>query len=229
MSKNKTEIKSKRLRIVPKTAEEMRAVIERETDEELKQAYTEMLEGMEQHPDEWIWYTDWNIYLKKEDTLVGGIGFKGPANEMCEVEIGYEINADYRRQGYGLEAVEGMIGWAFQNENVFYVMAETTPDNDKSQGLLKKAGFKETGTQGEEGPRFEKERPKSNYMTFYMSIGMCLGMSLGLSLFKNAATGLCVGMGLGVLLGSGMDSKENRRRKEIAEKRSGESHEKSDE
>lgn len=228
MSAKKTEIKTKRLSIVPKTAEELRETMQQETDGELKQAYSEMLEEMEKHPDDWIWYTDWSISLKKEHTLVGGIGFKGSANENCEVEIGYEVAEDYRRQGYGFEAVEAMIDWAFQNENVFYIMAETAPDNDKSQGLLKKAGFTETGTQGEEGPRFEKERPKSNYTNFYLSIGMSLGLCFGLSLFDNMALGLVCGMGIGALIGIALDKKENQRREVIIGKRKGVSHDESE-
>lgn len=94
---------------------------------------------------------------------MGSIGFKGSANESGEVEVGYGIEEEHRRKGYGLEAVNVMMEWAFQNEKVYYIMAETLADNTASQRLLEKAGFTPTGTIGEEGPRFEKEKPKTSY------------------------------------------------------------------
>ena len=185
----------------------------------MQKAYGDMIRGVEEQPEDWLWYTDWTITLKGTETFVGSIGFKGSANESGEVEIGYGIEEEHRRKGYGLEAVNAMMEWAFQNEKVYYIMAETLADNTASQGLLEKAGFTPTGTIGEEGPRFEKEKPKTSYTSLFLSVGMCLGMSIGLTAFDNIATGMCLGMLFGVAVGSAMDQNDKKHREEIRKKR----------
>lgn len=225
MKNKKIQLKTKRLCMEPKTLEELRNAKMRENDPEMKKAYQDMIDGMEAHPEEWIWYTDWTISLRKEKVAIGGVGFKGAPDEKAEVEIGYGIDEPYRRQGYGLEAVNAMLEWAYSNEKVYFVMAETAPDNIASQELLKKAGFVENGTFGEEGPRFEKERPASGYMATYMCLGLSVGMCFGLSLFDNLAMGMCLGMALGICIGAGLDSQEKKKREEIREQRSGKTEE----
>ena len=49
-------IKNERIRIYPASQEQMEKCIDSETDEELKKAYSEMLEGCLAHPEEWDWY-----------------------------------------------------------------------------------------------------------------------------------------------------------------------------
>ena len=55
--------------LYPLSDEEMRLVIEKESDPEMKQAYTEMLEGSLSNPDKRIWYAIWNMELN-QDTFV---------------------------------------------------------------------------------------------------------------------------------------------------------------
>lgn len=219
MKNKKIQIKTKRLCIEPKTLEELREVKAQERDPELTKAYQDMIDGMEAHPKEWLWYTDWTISLRKEGTVIGGLGFKGEPDEKSEVEIGYGIDEPYRRKGYGLEAVNVMLEWAFSNEKVYFVMAETVPDNAASQELLKKVGFVETGTVGEEGPRFEKERPAGSYMATYMCLGLSVGMCFGLSLFDNLAMGMCLGMAFGLCIGAGLDAQEKKKREDVKNRR----------
>ncbi len=220
MKKNKKiQLKTKHLCISPKTLEELKLALEKETDPEMQKAYGDMIRGVEEQPEDWLWYTDWTITLKGTETLVGSIGFKGSANESGEVEVGYGIEEEHRRKGYGLEAVNAMMEWAFQNEKVYYIMAETLADNTASQGLLEKAGFTLTGTIGEEGPRFEKEKPQTSFTSLFLSIGMCLGMSVGLTVFDNVATGMCLGMLFGVAVGSAIDQNDKKHREEIRKKR----------
>lgn len=58
-------VETERMYLYPLSDEEMRLVIEKESDPEMKQAYTEMLEGSLSHPDNRIWYT-----------IVGGVPAK---------------------------------------------------------------------------------------------------------------------------------------------------------
>ena len=62
-------------------------MIASEQDEELKKAYTEMLEGCLRHPDQWDWYAIWMIE-KTDGTHIGDLCFKG-LRENGIAEIGY--------------------------------------------------------------------------------------------------------------------------------------------
>ena len=49
-------IETKRIKICPASREQMEEIIATETCEELKVAYSQMLEGCLAHVDEWEWY-----------------------------------------------------------------------------------------------------------------------------------------------------------------------------
>lgn len=149
-------IETKRLRIHPATKEEMEARIASETVDELKAAYTEMLEGCLQHPQQWGWYAMWMIELA-DGTPIGDLCFKG-LNESGTPEIGYGIFKEYQGQGYATEAVQAAVDWALRDPKVMAVEAETTIENIASQRVLTKCGFKANGKVGEEGPRFTFNR-----------------------------------------------------------------------
>ena len=145
-------VETERLIVYPASREQMEAYIAAEMDAELKKAYTEMLEGCLQHPDQWEWYAMWMIELR-DRTHIGDLCFKG-LNANGTVEIGYGILEEYQRQGYAAEAVDAAVDWALQQPGVTRMEAETEPDNRASRRVLEKCGFLPTGTVGEEGPRF---------------------------------------------------------------------------
>ena len=145
-------IKTERLQIYPASENQMKACISAETDKEMKKAYSEMLEGCLNHPDQWDWYAMWMIELK-DGTHIGDLCFKGLAPNGT-TEIGYGILDDYQGQGYATEAVKAVLDWALQDPKVTTVEAETDPGNMASQRVLEKCGFVPNGKTGEEGPRF---------------------------------------------------------------------------
>ena len=145
-------IRTERLCIYPTSWKQMEAMIASEQDEELKIAYTEMLEGCLRHPDQWDWYAIWLIE-KTDGTHVGDLCFKG-LRENGIAEIGYGILEEYRRQGYATEAVQAACRWAFRHAEVKSLEAETETENAASQRVLEKCGFRPNGIMGEEGPRF---------------------------------------------------------------------------
>ena len=145
-------IRTERLCIYPASWKQMEAMIASEQDEELKKAYTEMLEGCLRHPDQWDWYAIWMIE-KTDGTHVGDLCFKG-LRENGIAEIGYGILEEYRRQGYATEAVQAACRWAFRHAEVKSLEAETETENAASQRVLEKCGFRPNGIMGEEGPRF---------------------------------------------------------------------------
>lgn len=60
----KIQLKTKHLCISPKTLEELKLALEKETDPEMQKAYGDMIRGVEEQPEDWLWYTDWTITLK---------------------------------------------------------------------------------------------------------------------------------------------------------------------
>lgn len=147
-------VKTEHLTIYPLTDREIENIIALELDMDMKQAYSEMLDGCKQHPDQRIWSAIWNIQLNNETNLcVGDLSFKGLDSDGF-VEIGYGIKIEYQGQGYMTEALIAMARWASKQTGVNMVEAETDPDNKASQRVLEKAGFHSNGIMGVEGPRY---------------------------------------------------------------------------
>lgn len=73
--------------------------------------------------------------------LVGSGGFKGGPNPEGMVELGYEIAPGLWNQGYASEAVQGMLRFAFADNNVRQVIAHTLGEENASNKVLRKNGF----------------------------------------------------------------------------------------
>jgi len=206
------ELKTKRLILVPLDDAALRVRLDTEPDEEMKEALGEMLAGCARHPEARLWYTEWQMRLKTDGTIIGSLDFKGPPDEKGEAEIGYGTDAAYRGSGYTTEAARALIDWAFsQSEGLFYIMAETAPDNAASQRVLEKLKFKPTGKTGGEGPRYELERPATSWAAIFMCLGLSVGVSFGTGL-GNTSIGMCLGLACGLGLGSLLDAEENKKR-----------------
>ena len=147
-------VETERMYLYPLSDEEMRLVIENESDSEMKQAYTEMLEGSLSNSDKRIWYAIWNMELKDESgIIVGDFCFKGLSDDGV-IEIGYGLKEEYRHYGYMTEVLKAITEWALSQESVKQVEAETDAENIASQKVLLQSGFISNGKMGEEGPRF---------------------------------------------------------------------------
>lgn len=216
MKKKPVVLKTKRLIIQTMTDEELKELIAQTEEEELKAAYQEMLDGCVQNPKARLWYTAWNIMLRSDRTAIGSACFKGPAQNHS-VEIGYGLDEPYWGNGYATEAAEAMINWAYSNEGVYFVEAETEPENTASKKVLEKLGFLEDGT-GEEGPRFVKEAPTATWMTTYMCFGLCIGMCYGTAIDK-IGVGMCLGMCIGMSIGLALDNSQKKQREKLRKER----------
>lgn len=216
MKKKEPVIKTKRMLIQPMSDQEIENRMETSDSDTLRAAYGEMLSGCKRDPENRLWYAPWRMTLKSDQTYIGDLGFKGPARENT-VEIGYGVLKEYEGKGYTTEAVQAMTQWAFGNEGVIFVEAETESDNKASLCVLKKCGFTSDGD-GEEGPRFVLESPLTNWMAIYMLLGLSIGTSLG-SASGNMAIGTSLGMCIGLCIGASLDSFAKKERKKLREQR----------
>ena len=154
--KKEIVIETERFAIHTASQDEMLRIIEKQTNDILKTAYQEMLQGCLEHPNLWQWYCIWIIELK-DGTYTGDLSFKG-LNDDESVEIGYGILEEHQGRGYATEAVGAVIAWALQQPGITRVEAETAPDNLASKRVLEKCGFTPSGIIGQEGPRFVRAR-----------------------------------------------------------------------
>ena len=89
------------------------------------------------HPDAagWmLWY-----FVRDENgsrIAIGNGGFKGKPVDGT-VEVGYSIVSEFQRQGYASEGVGARLDWAFDHADVQRVIAETLPELEASQTVLR--------------------------------------------------------------------------------------------
>ena len=97
--------------------------------------------------EEWL---PWAIAL--DGRMVGHIGFHGPPGvngpkKPGALEVGYTVFEPFRRRGYATEAVVGILEWARAEHGVRHFVASVGPWNEPSLALVRRLGFRETGTQ----------------------------------------------------------------------------------
>lgn len=94
-----------------------------------------------EYPHLYQWYTNWEIVLKSENRIIGGLGLAGEPNANGEAEAGYLIDKRYHRRGYASEALQAITRWVFGHDNVHALIAHTYDGNTASKNLLNKNGF----------------------------------------------------------------------------------------
>lgn len=81
--------------------------------------YEEILKACRKDPDRWYWYTDWTVHSKLIGCPVGTIRFSGPPQGGV-LSLTCEIKEQYRRQGYGAEAVQAALQWANRRGDMYF-------------------------------------------------------------------------------------------------------------
>jgi ribosomal-protein-alanine N-acetyltransferase len=115
------------------------------------------------HPEAVGWML-WYFVLTENGSriAIGTGGFKGKPVEGT-VEIGYSIVPEFQRRRYAFEGVGALVNWAFEHDDVQRVIAETFPELEGSQALLRKLGFRSVEGASEPGiRRFEKLRAENS-------------------------------------------------------------------
>jgi ribosomal-protein-alanine N-acetyltransferase len=81
----------------------------------------------------------WLIVL--DDLVIGECGLKHAPGPDGSAEIGYGMGAAWRANGYGTEAVRGLMGWLGDLPDCRRVTAEVHESNLASRRLLERLGF----------------------------------------------------------------------------------------
>ncbi|MFT5593807.1 MAG: ribosomal-protein-alanine N-acetyltransferase [Oceanicoccus sp.] len=97
----------------------------------------------------------WAIRLKESDQLIGTCGFNSWSQKMKNAVLGYDLLPVYWGRGYATEAVHRIIKAAFDGVlpcgALHRIQGDTVPDNQASQAVLTKVGFKEEGIRRQSG------------------------------------------------------------------------------
>ena len=216
-------IPTKRLSLVPMTADELADAIDAQTDAHLKAAYTEMRRCVLEYPAQALWHTAWRMVHKETGETVGDLGFQGVPVDKT-VEIGYGVLEAFRKQGYAAEAVHARIDWACTQPDVYYARAITDEGNLASERVLEKLKFQRILTHPaaavlEDGQTlWELEKPASSWMAIYMCLGLGCGGAIG-SALNSYTIGMSIGLALGVALGVSLDGQDRERRKREQDKK----------
>lgn len=100
-----------------------------------------------------------------ERHVIGTLGFHGPPDEQGRLEVGYRVEAPYRRHGYAREAVRALFDWAASAHGIHRFVASVSPTNEPSLQLIAGFGFEQTGSHIDEIDglelEFETDWPKT--------------------------------------------------------------------
>lgn len=83
----------------------------------------------------------WCVFNSKTDDYIGLLTIKEIEIAACRGEIGYSILKEHWRNGYGKEAAERVLQYAFEDINLHSVFAMISPKNEGSQRIVQGLGF----------------------------------------------------------------------------------------
>jgi RimJ/RimL family protein N-acetyltransferase len=86
------------------------------------------------------------IVIRDTGEMAGYVNFHGPPGDEGWVEIGYQIQPEFRRRGLAFEAAIAMFLWAGER-GVGRFRLSIGPNNEPSLAMAQKMGFTRTGEQ----------------------------------------------------------------------------------
>lgn len=101
-------------------------------------------------------YLAYAVMLKNNNIVVGSIGCSY-YEDLQEIGITYFIGAQYRNNGYAVEAVKAYTKYFFSHYNVQKMIATVRNENVPSWKAIEKAGFLLTGKRMYKDLNDEKE------------------------------------------------------------------------
>ena len=101
----------------------------------------------------------WSMHFFVDAATGRMVGSGGYADRPVDrtVEIGYEVAAGFRGQGFGTAAARALVERAVASGDVDHIIAHTQPGPNPSTGVLRSLGFEHVGHQEdpEIGPVWE--------------------------------------------------------------------------
>lgn len=149
------ELRTSRLHLRPMAMSDKEAVLNIFSDEQALKYWgkepirsIEEAESMVQQELDWVAAGScmtWALALPDSDQLVGKIVLFQLNEQNQRAEIGYIVDRRYWGQGYMSEAIECVLGFAFDVLELHRIEADTDPENSASLAVLDKFGFSPEG------------------------------------------------------------------------------------
>ena len=90
-------------------------------------------------PDTWFQF---GIRVQESGLIIGDIGAHFMADDVRQVEIGFTVASRHQGQGFGTEAVSGLVDYLFGVHGKHRVFASVDPRNEPCITLLKRVGMR---------------------------------------------------------------------------------------
>lgn len=88
----------------------------------------------------------WFIYLRRNDSLLGGITLSNLRRGASQCgELGYWIGQPHAGKGYMTQALALVVAYSFGPMKLHRLEAACVPENEASQRVLRRAGFRAEG------------------------------------------------------------------------------------
>jgi [ribosomal protein S5]-alanine N-acetyltransferase len=87
----------------------------------------------------------WGIALKESGELVGTIDLYNINQDTENCEVGYDLGFNWWNQGYGTEALQAVVEFAFRFMNIHKISATHGIDNPASGKIMLKVGMEREG------------------------------------------------------------------------------------
>jgi RimJ/RimL family protein N-acetyltransferase len=95
-------------------------------------------------------WTAYQVIRRSDGVAVGGCGFAlGGPDVQGRVNISFSIVESACGEGYAIEALTAMIGWAKAQASVTRVLAETAATNTGGISVYERAGMRRAGSDGQ--------------------------------------------------------------------------------
>ena len=106
-------------------------------------AFVESLAGVRPGvPGEWFQFA---LEERSDGALVGDLALKVDADEPREAEVGFTLAPAHQGKGYATEALEALLGYAFDSYGLHRVVAITDARNAPAAALLERVGMRREG------------------------------------------------------------------------------------
>jgi RimJ/RimL family protein N-acetyltransferase len=107
---------------------------------------------LRERPDDAPWLLRAIVVSRPAESrhAIGYLNFHQGPDQGGMVEIGYTLLPEARGQGYAIEAVRGAFAWATREFGIHLFRASVSPGNERSENLIRKLGFVQTGQQWDE-------------------------------------------------------------------------------
>ena len=83
-------------------------------------------------------YGLWGLFRKNDGELLGIAGFDAPPDDSADLELGYHIGKDFRRQGHALDACLAALSYAEKELGAERILIRVRRDNLPSLRLSEK-------------------------------------------------------------------------------------------